>query len=124
MVSSALDRAVRRALALKRMLQRKPDAAATLCEVAAAIADIQAAALEDSSSLLSEPLVQGLMQLLSSGTAAQAAFATAVLWWTLLAPPVSSIDDFRMPQARGANHLKQCSSSVVRVVAIGSHDRY
>lgn len=123
MVSSALDRAVRRALALKRMLQRKPDAAATLCAVNAAIEDIQAAALEDSSSLLPEPLVKGLMHLLTSGTAAQAAFAATTLWWTIPAGSEPLINDSRLQQVRGGNHLEQCSRSIEWVVAMSLRGR-
>jgi hypothetical protein len=121
-VSAALDRAIRRALAVQRVLQRKPNAAATFRAMDAAIADIQAAAVADPSSPLPEPLVEGLMYMLLSGTARPAAFAATALRWTLPRPS-SSGNGSRLLQARGANQLAQSISSVVRVAAIGSHGR-
>jgi hypothetical protein len=101
-VSTALDRAIRRALALEPLLQRKPNTPGTLREVRAAIGDMKAAATADPSSQLPELLLQRMLHLLSSGTATRAALAADVLWRVLFAAPESSVEGLRLPQVRSA----------------------
>jgi hypothetical protein len=106
MASAALVRALRHALDLERMLQRKPNAASTRREVDAAVADIHTAALADPTSLLPEPLVEKMFHLIKSNAAPQAALGISALWKAI---PGSGVcfDSARLLQVRKARITQQ-----------------
>jgi hypothetical protein len=77
--SSQLARAVGNALALEQDLRRRPGAASTCRDAAGAIEAVNSAAWVDTAPCLPAPLVEGLLRLVSVGTAVKAGYAAKVI---------------------------------------------